>query len=172
MPQANNGAATGAKQFVLTRELEAPRDAVFAAWTNGDALVQWWGPKGMALEVITSDIRRGGTFHYSMQANSQPKMWGRLAYREVTPPERLVFVNGFADAEGNVAPMPYLDGFPDELLYTVTFAEAGGKTTVTVVAVTLDGVTPAEQAVFESILPSMHGGFGNAIDQLAAYLAR
>ena len=63
-----------------------------------------------------------------------------------------------------------MEGFPDRLLYTVTFAEAGDKTTVTILAATMDGVTAAEQAAFESILSSMHGGFGNAIDQLASYL--
>ena len=63
--------------------------------------------------------------------------------------------------------MPYVKGIPDQLLYTVTFAEAGDRTTVTIVAATLDGVTAAEQAAFESILPSIEGGFGNAFDQLA-----
>jgi len=168
MTQTGNETA-GTRRFTIARDFPAPREAVFAAWTDGDALVRWWGPKGMTLEVLTADIRTGGTFHYSMQADGQPKMWGRLVYREVTPPERIVLVNSFADAEGNVAPMPYLEGFPAELIYTVTFVEAAGRTTVAIDAAPLNP-TAAEQAVFESLLPSMHGGFGNALDQLAAHL--
>ena len=122
----------------------------------------------MTLRLLTADVRAGGILHYSMESEDRV-MWGRLAYREVTPPERLVFVNSFADVEGNVAPMPYMDGFPDELLYTVTFTESAGRTTVELRAAPMD-VTPAERAAFESLLPSMQGGFGNALDQLAQYL--
>jgi len=160
----------GTQAFEITREFAAPRADVFRAWTDPEALMQWWGPKGMHLRLIAAEVRPGGILHYSMETGEQ-RMWGRMAYREVTPPERLVFVNSFADAEGNVAPMPYMEGFPAELTYTVTFSESDGRTTVALHAVPL-APTPSEQAAFESLLPSMRGGFGNALDQLTQYLAR
>ena len=69
-----------------------------------------------------------------------------------------------------MAPMPYLNGFPDQLLCTATFVEVAGATTVTLDIAPLDA-TAVEQAVSESLLSSMEGGFGNAFDQLTTYLA-
>jgi len=157
------------RAFVYTRTVEAPRDLVFRAWTEREHLARWWGPTGMEVRVLHADVRPGGTFHYSMEQGGR-LMWGRFAYREIVPPERLVYVNSFADAEGNVAPMPFFDGFPAEILHTVTFEEAEGRTTITLHAVPLDA-TPAEQASFEGLFTSMAGGFGGTFDQLAAHLA-
>ena len=42
----------------------------------------------------------GGVFHYAMVAQNGAEMFGRMAYREITPPERLVWVNFFAEGEG------------------------------------------------------------------------
>jgi uncharacterized protein YndB with AHSA1/START domain len=162
-------AAPTGRAFVFTRTFEAPRDLVFRAWTEREHLARWWGPKGMEVRVLHADVRPGGTFHYSMEQGGR-LMWGRFAYREIVPPERLVYVNSFADAEGNVAPMPYFDGFPAEILHTVTFEEADGRTTITLHAMPLNA-TAAEQASFEGLFTSMEGGFGGTFDQLAEHLA-
>ncbi|MEI7924618.1 MAG: SRPBCC domain-containing protein [Chloroflexota bacterium] len=156
------------RAFEYQRVFEAPRDLVFRAWTERDHLARWWGPKGMDVRVLSADIRPGGTFHYSMEHEGR-LTWGRFAYREIVPPERIVWVNSFADAAGNVAPMPYLDGFPAEILNTATFTESAGRTTVSLHAIPLDA-TAAEQAAFEALFTSMDGGFGGTFDQLAEYL--
>ncbi len=66
--------------------LNARREHVFAAWTRPELLVRWWGPDAQA-EV---DLRVGGRYRLSMQFE-----WGALVcvreYREIVPPERLVF---------------------------------------------------------------------------------
>lgn len=166
---SNESASSARRAFEFQRVFEAPRDLVFRAWTERDHLAQWWGPKGMDVRVLSADIRPGGTFHYSMEHEGR-LMWGRFAYREIVPPERLVWVNSFADAEGNVAPMPYFDGFPAEILNTATFTESAGRTTVSLHSIPLDA-SPAEQASFEALFESMEGGFGGTFDQLADYLA-
>lgn len=160
----------GIRSMELSREFAVSRADMFRAWTDADALMQWWGPKGMPLRLISADVRAGGILHYAMESDG-PLMWGRIAYREVVPSERLVFVNSFADAEGNVALMPFMDGFPAELLCTVTFTESAGRTAVAMHSVPLQA-TESEQAAFEALLPSMQDGFGNALDQLTQYLAR
>jgi uncharacterized protein YndB with AHSA1/START domain len=48
------------------------------------------------------DLRVGGTYHYGMRAPDRNVMWGKFAYREVTPPRRLVFINSFSDEKGGI----------------------------------------------------------------------
>jgi uncharacterized protein YndB with AHSA1/START domain len=155
--------------FKLTRTFEAPRALVFRLWTEGEHLRHWWLPRGTTMRVLHEDVRPGGILHYAMDGGPQ-QYWARFAYREITPPERLVWVNSFADEQGNVAPMPYMDGFPAEMLNEATFVEDAGRTTVRLRATALNA-TPAEQAAFEALFPSMEGGFGSAFDGLVEYIA-
>ncbi|MGE3856938.1 MAG: SRPBCC domain-containing protein [Dehalococcoidia bacterium] len=159
-----------ARRLTITRTYEAPRDLVHRAWTDGAALARWWGPRGATLEVVTADIRPGGVFHFAMVAEGQETTWGRLAYREVTP-ERIALVSSFADARGDVVPVPFMADFPLELLVTATFVEAAGRTTVTLDVAPLSA-SPAEQTAFESLLPSMEEGFGHALGVLTQELRR
>src|SRR5450631_3880460 len=76
--------------FVISRTFDAPRALVWKAWTDPEALAQWWGPKGATIRVVKLDMRPGGIFHYAMSFQPGHDMWGRFAYREIAPPERLV----------------------------------------------------------------------------------
>jgi len=58
-------------------------------------------------------------------------MWGRFVYRELVPPERLVFIVSFSDEAGNVTRHPMSPTWPLEVLNTMTLSEHGGKTTLT-----------------------------------------
>ena len=106
---------------------------MWRAWTDAEALAQWWGPKGATIRVIKLDFRPGGMFHYTMAFQPGHEMYGRFIYREIVAPERIVFVNSFSDAEGGItrAPFPQLkDLWPLEVLNVMTFTEHGGKTTI------------------------------------------
>ncbi|HRT52524.1 MAG TPA: SRPBCC domain-containing protein, partial [Flavobacteriales bacterium] len=48
------------RTLVLTRRLNAPRELVFAAWTDPKHLVRWWGPKDFTLPHCEQDFRVGG----------------------------------------------------------------------------------------------------------------
>ncbi|MBK9014090.1 MAG: SRPBCC domain-containing protein [Saprospiraceae bacterium] len=160
-----------ANQFTITRTLDAPRDLVFKAWTEPQHLASWWGPAGMGLRVVNFDLQPGGIFHYAMVAQNGAEMFGRMAYHEITPPERLVWVNSFADADGNVAQSAYFPNneFPLEILNTLTLTEEGGKTTLRLTGSPLNA--SAEQAAFYvSMFPSMEKGFGGTFDKLVGYL--
>ena len=50
---------TGRKEFVITRSYEAPRDLVWRAFADGEALAQWWGPKGFDMKVLGFEFRPG-----------------------------------------------------------------------------------------------------------------
>src|SRR5262245_37185449 len=120
-------------EFVFTRTFDAPRELVWKAWSEADRLARWWGPKEAKLRVIKLEFRPGGTFHYAMQFKPGQDMFGRFIYREIAPPERLVFVNSFSDAEGGItrAPFPQLkDKWPLEILNTLTLREARTELTL------------------------------------------
>ena len=50
------------------------------------------------------DLRPGGTYHYGMQTPDGSVMWGKMVYREIVPPEKLVFINSFSDEKGGLTP--------------------------------------------------------------------
>lgn len=158
------------RPFVLSREFAAPRDLVWRAWTEAEHFGRWFGPKGMKIDLARFDLRSGGITHYSMTAPDGAKMWGKAVYREVVPPVRLVWINSFADAQGAAIPPPFSEPWPRELLTVVTFADAGGKTTVTITCTPFES-TRAERDTFERGRESMALGWTGTLDQLAAHLA-
>lgn len=161
-----------ADAFVITRTFDALRELVFRVWTEAEHLRHWWGPKGFEVTHCTSDLRPGGAMHYGMRGPGGAAMWGRWVFREVVPPERLVFVSSFSDEAGGVTRAPFFDGgWPLEILSTLTFTERAGKTTVTMVGVPIHA-SDAERATFRRAHQSMQGGWTGTLDQLTAYLEK
>jgi uncharacterized protein YndB with AHSA1/START domain len=172
MAAATATAATNSagKEFVISRTFNAPRDLVWSAWTQGERLAQWWGPKGSKVHVLRLEMRPGGMFHYSFEYQPGKPMWGRFVYREITPPERIVFVNSFTDSQGEIIRAPIKDNWPLEVLNTMTLSEKGGRTTLTLRAHPINP-TDVEYQTFIGMHDSMRQGYGGTFDQLGDYLA-
>lgn len=83
--------------FVLSRQFPHAPEAVFAAWTNPQALAAWWGPASHQTLVQQLDLRPGGFFHYCHQGADGSQLWGRFEYLDIAAPERLAFINAFSD---------------------------------------------------------------------------
>lgn len=161
-------------EFSIARTFDAPRDRVWKAFTQAEALAQWWGPKGSTIKVLKLDLRPGGMFHYSMEYQPGHAMYGRFVYREIVAPERIVYVSAFSDADGGItrAPFPQIkDTWPLEILNTVTFTEERGRTTVSLRGHPINATEP-EIATYAGFFDSMRQGFGGTLDQLEAFLAR
>ncbi len=156
--------------FIIAREFDAPRDLVWRAWTEREQFSQWFGPKGCTAEVHKFELCPGGMNHYRLAMPNGGEMWGRAVYREIVPPEKIVWVNSFSDAAGGITTHPMSPTWPKEMLTTVTFAERGASTLVTVHWVPLDA-TAAERNTFNPARTGMAGGWGGTFDQLTAYLA-
>lgn len=124
-----------AGELVITRIFDAPREMVFRAWTDPAQLARWWGPKGFTTPVCKIDLRVGGEFLYCMRSPEGQDFWGKGIFSEVVPPERLVYTDSFADAEGNSVPASHygMEGdWPLETQVSVTFeVEGSGKTKLT-----------------------------------------
>ncbi len=156
--------------FRITRSFNAPRALVFKTMIETEHLRNWWGPAGCKLDVAKHEPWPGGVFHYRMQFPGGLEMWGRFLYREIVAPERIVFINGFADAEGNPAPNPMSPDWPLEVLITTTFAEHDGKTVMTLLSQPIDA-SERERENFKAGHASMQGGFGGMYDLYEQYLA-
>src|SRR5256712_10816040 len=93
---------------VITRVVDAPRDLVFKAGTEPHRLMRWWGPNGFPTPFCKVDLRPGGVFHSCMRSPEAQAYWGRGVYRESVEPERIVYLDSFADEEGTpVGPAHY-----------------------------------------------------------------
>jgi uncharacterized protein YndB with AHSA1/START domain len=145
------------REVAITRIFNAPLAVVFRAWTDPVQLAQWWGPKGFTNPVCEFDARVGGAIRIHMRAPDGAVYPMNGEVREIVPPKRLVFTNNALDADGNAI----IEG-----LTTVTFAEEGGKTKLTLHT---RGSAKVEIAV--QYLQGMEMGWTMSIDKLAALLA-
>lgn len=139
--------------LVITRVFDAPRELVFKAWTDPEHGKRWAGPRGFTATHLQADVRPGGAWRTCLRADDGSReLWQGGVYREVVPPERLVFTFAWDRAEGTPG---------HETLVTITLAEHGGKTTMTF-----------HQAEFESVeqRDGHRGGWNSAFDRLAEHL--
>ena len=85
--------ASDSTALVLTRTLDAPRETVFAAWTNAKEMSRWMGPGAIRAEVEAMDARVGGAYRIVFHGTPNPSGMYivRGVYREFVPPSRLVF---------------------------------------------------------------------------------
>ena len=160
--------------FSISRAFNAPREAVWEAWTKPEHLRQWFGPKGATMLHATVDLRIGGVFHFCMTHPNGMEMWGRWVYRTIQRPDRLEFISSFSNADGEITPAPFqgLDDFPPEIWTTVTFVEHAGKSRGTVVTVEgrpFNG-TKAQRDFYAAFHGSMHQGWTGTMQQLAEFL--
>lgn len=157
--------------FSLSRIIDAPRELVYKVFTDPEHMRHWWGPKGLKIVDAKMDLRPGGIFHYGMQAPDGSVMWGRFLYRQISAPERIVFINSFSDAEGGVTRHPMAPGWPMEMLTVFTFEKIDDGRTKLNVTSSAYNASDEEIATFEEGYLSMTNGFGGTFDKLEAYLA-
>jgi uncharacterized protein YndB with AHSA1/START domain len=111
------GEDTADREIVITRLFDAPRERVFAAWTDPEHLARWWGPEGFTTTTHEMDFRNGGVWRFTMRGPGGVDYPNRIVYDEIAAPERLVYFHGGGgEREG-----------PD-FEATVTFLAEGRKT--------------------------------------------
>ncbi|MGY1752368.1 SRPBCC family protein [Blastococcus sp. SYSU D01042] len=163
-------ADAGTGRVVVTREVDAPPEAAWRAWSDPEMVRQWWGPSGFTCPRADVDLQVGGHTLVAMQAPAEYGgfvMHNRWTYGVVDEPHRLEFVSEFADGDGHVitpAAAGIPPGVPEQVPHVVEFDPLpGGRTRVTV---TETGYS-SDEARAQS-----HAGQEQVMDKLQALLAR
>jgi len=127
--------------------------------------MRWWGPRDYTSPACKIDFRVGGAYLFCMRSPEGQDLWSTGVYREIVPPERIVYTDDFADEKGNVvSPAEY--GIPGEWpegpsLVTLIFEEHEGKTKLTLRHAGLPAGEMSEMA---------EAGWNESLDKLAASL--
>jgi uncharacterized protein YndB with AHSA1/START domain len=158
--------------FVISRVFDAPRELVWKCFTEPERMKEWWGPKGFKSVASKMDLRPGGRYHYCLQSPTGAAMWGKLAFREIVPPERMVLINSFSDEAGGTTRHPLHQAWPLEMFSIFTFEEQpDGKTKVTI-RWSPHNATEGEEKTFDASHDSMRMGWTGSLDRLDAHLAK
>ena len=83
----------------ISRMIEAPRDRVYAAWTDPEQLKQWFGPENVKTRELVADARVGGTFRWDIINSEGEEMTMRGEFRELQPDKKIVFTWQWEDDE-------------------------------------------------------------------------
>jgi uncharacterized protein YndB with AHSA1/START domain len=79
--------------LILTREFPAPRERVWRAWTQPDAIIRWHGPAFYRAAEFKADVCVGGGWRACLKSDNVDDvvLWQSGHYLVVEPPERLEF---------------------------------------------------------------------------------
>jgi len=143
------------REIHIERVFDAPRDKVFAAFTNPELIPEWWGPRGTTTIVDEMDVRPGGSWRFVGRGADGSETAFRGTYREITPPERIVQTFEWEGMPGHVS------------VETAVFEDLGDRTRL--VATSLFHTTEERDGMLHS---GMEGGMNETYDRLDEVLAR
>jgi uncharacterized protein YndB with AHSA1/START domain len=86
----------------IVREFDAPPEKVFRAHTDPDLVVQWLGPRGMAMRIDHYDCRTGGSYRYIHSRDGEDYGF-HGSFHEVRPNELIVQTFTFEGMPDGVA---------------------------------------------------------------------
>ena len=136
----------------MKRVLNAPIERVYAAWTNLDQFIKWFGCTSSKITNIKGDIRAGGFYRLELTTETGNHIL-EGKYKEVVPLSRLVFSWQWLTPTSNG------DG---ETWVTVQFRPLQDKTEIHLVH---EGFATDENCEKHT------QGWGMGLDRLATFLA-
>jgi uncharacterized protein YndB with AHSA1/START domain len=141
------------REIVMTRTFDAPRALVFEAFSKPEHISHWWGPAGATMPVCDMDFRPGGKWRYVTHEADGNDYGFHGEFREIVPPERIVWTFEFEGMPGHVS------------VETMAFNERDGKTTIT--TTTLFDSVEDRDGMLQS---GMETGAAESYNRLEAYL--
>ena len=111
-------AEPGVPQVLTSREVDAPRDLVFRAFTEPELLAQWLGPRKYTMTVDRYDARDGGSWRYRHTDDAGNEYAFHGVFHGDPSPEQMVQTFEFEGAPGHVS------------LDTLSLEERDGRTTI------------------------------------------
>jgi uncharacterized protein YndB with AHSA1/START domain len=143
------------REIHTERIFDAPRDRVFAAYTDPELIPEWYGPRGGTTIVDQMDVRAGGRWRFVMRGADGIETAFRGTYREVSAPERIVQTFEWEGMPGHVA------------IETAVFEDLGDRTKITTTS--LFHTTEERDGMLES---GMESGMNETYERLDELLAR
>jgi uncharacterized protein YndB with AHSA1/START domain len=139
--------------LTLIRKYAAAPEKVWRAWTDPQALSQWWGPgPGEPVSLAQLDVRVGGRFRIVFGGAEGKAHECAGVYKEVVPNHKLVFT------------WTWPNSTPErESLVTITFRAADGGTELDF---------RHEQLFDEKVRDDHKRGWSSLLDQLDGYLRK
>jgi uncharacterized protein YndB with AHSA1/START domain len=141
------------RELAFTRVFNVSRRHVFDAWTKPEHLKAWYGCHTSSLVLCEVDLRVGGAYRFVARLDDGSEHTISGVYRDIAPPERLVFTHRFNDDPGK------------EALVALQFDERNGKTTMTMTA--LYRSAEDRQAVLDI---GVDRGMAESFERLAGHL--
>jgi uncharacterized protein YndB with AHSA1/START domain len=147
--------STPAEREILTeRVFDAPRERVWAAFTDRELIPRWWGLRASETVVDQLDLRPGGAWRFVERNQDGSEAAFRGIYREISQPERIVYTFEY-------------EGWPGQVLIdTATFEDLGERTKLTVHS--LFHTAEERDAMIEA---GMEKGLNEGYEQLDQLLA-
>jgi uncharacterized protein YndB with AHSA1/START domain len=105
------------REVIFSRLLDAPREIAWKAWADLEQLRQWWGPTGFSTTTHEFAFVPGGVWRFVMHGPDGTDYPNRIVFREIDPPSRLVYENGWD-----------LPGHPVDFKVVVMLVAVGRKT--------------------------------------------
>jgi uncharacterized protein YndB with AHSA1/START domain len=147
--------------MTVDAEFEASPDRVWQLWADPRQLERWWGPPAYPATVTSHDLRSGGRVEYHMTGPEGDQPRGYWEIVEADAPNRLVFRDGFANADGT----PNSDMPMNEVGVTIRQVD-GGRTRMSI-----ESIFPDAAAMEQLLATGMEQGLVQAIGQIDAILA-
>ena len=138
----------------IKRLIKAPRDLVYAAWTDPAQLIQWFGPEKVQTRDLIAETRVGGKFRWDLTNSEGEKMTCLGEYRELEPGKKIVFTWQWDDDES---------WENHTSIVTVELSDADGGTELRLTH---------EQLPNEASRDGHTGGWNSALDKLEKFLIK
>jgi uncharacterized protein YndB with AHSA1/START domain len=150
-----------ARTMTLDAEFDASAERVWQLWADPRQLERWWGPPTYPATFTSHDLRSGGRVEYHMTGPEGDQPRGYWEVDEVEPPQRLVFRDGFANADGTPNP-----DFPVTIARVGIEEIGGGRTRMSI-----ESTFASTEAMEQVLAMGMEEGLKQAVGQIDAILA-
>jgi uncharacterized protein YndB with AHSA1/START domain len=138
--------------LTLKKTFDAPIELVWEAWTKPEHIAQWWGPKGMAVNVIDHNFKVGGKWKYVMMMPNKGEFIAEGEYSEISKPNKII-------TSANFRPMT------EGVELRVLLEKSGEKTIFT-----FSVVHPTEEYCRQQEKMGFYNGWGSTFERLGEYV--
>src|SRR5690348_15259462 len=145
---------TAEREIVDSRDIGAPRELVFEAFTEVRHLSRWWGPDGFTTTTRAFAFRVGGEWDFVMHGPDGTDYQEWISWTEIDPPERIALRHGASRDD------------PNAFASVLTFAPEGAATRIE-----MRTVFPTKELRDEAVerYHAIEGG-EQTLNNLAAYV--